>query len=61
MKEDPSEAVKIAEAEGRSYSAPALEKGFDILETLCRSVGEIYRMVACLVSRNYLTLVDDNA
>jgi DNA-binding IclR family transcriptional regulator len=77
MKEDINEAVKIAEAEGRSYSAPALEKGLDILETLCRSeepltqkdlasrlgrsVGEIYRMVACLVSRNYLTLVDENA
>ena len=48
----------------------------DILETLCRSetplsqrdiadklgrtVGEIYRMVACLVNRNYVTLVDEN-
>ena len=65
-----------AEAEARSYAAPALEKGLDILETLCRSeqpltqkdiaqrlgrsVGEIYRMVACLVSRDYVTLVDEN-
>jgi DNA-binding IclR family transcriptional regulator len=66
-----------AEAEGRSYSAPALEKGLDILEILARSerpltlkelarmlgrsVSEIYRMVACLVSRNYLSIIDDNA
>jgi DNA-binding IclR family transcriptional regulator len=64
------------EAEARSYAAPALEKGLDILEMLCRSeqpltqkdiaqrlgrsVGEIYRMVACLVNRDYVTLVDEN-
>jgi DNA-binding IclR family transcriptional regulator len=58
------------------YSAPALEKGLDILETLCgtdvplsqkeiaqtlgRSVGEIYRMLACLVKRDYVGLYDDN-
>jgi DNA-binding IclR family transcriptional regulator len=76
MKDDSKEAATVAEAEGRSYSAPALEKGLDILETLCRSerplsqkeiarelgrsVGEIYRMVACLVSRNYVALVDEN-
>jgi DNA-binding IclR family transcriptional regulator len=64
------------QAEGRAYSAPALEKGLDILEALCRSehpmsqkeiaqrlgrsVGEIYRMVACLVNRNYVALVDEN-
>lgn len=76
MKDDSKEAAMAAEAEGRSYSAPALEKGLDILEMLChseqplsqkdiaqrlgRSVGEIYRMVACLVNRNYLTLVDEN-
>ena len=76
MKDDVNEASTVAEAESRSYSAPALEKGLDILETLCRSeqplsqkdiaqrlgrsVGEIYRMVACLVSRNYVTLVDEN-
>jgi DNA-binding IclR family transcriptional regulator len=76
MKDDANEAATVAEAEGRSYAAPALEKGLDILETLCRSeqplsqkdiaqrlgrsVGEIYRMVACLVNRNYVTLVDEN-
>lgn len=53
-----------------AYSAPALDKGLDILETLCgsnvglsqveiaerlgRSVSEIYRMLACLVNRNYI-------
>jgi DNA-binding IclR family transcriptional regulator len=37
MKDDPNEAKTVADAEGRSYSAPALEKGLDILETLCRS------------------------
>jgi DNA-binding IclR family transcriptional regulator len=76
MKDDVNEATTVAEAEGRSYSAPALEKGLDILETLCRSeqplsqkelahrlgrsVGEIYRMLACLVNRNYVTLVAEN-
>lgn len=76
MKDDMNEVATVAEAEGRSYSAPALEKGLDILEALCRSeqplsqkeiaqrvgrsTGEIYRMVACLVDRNYLTLVDEN-
>lgn len=76
MKDDAKETATVAEAEGRAYSAPALEKGLDILELLCRSehplsqkdiahglgrsVGEIYRMVACLVDRNYLTLVDEN-
>lgn len=76
MNDDVNEAATVAEAEGRAYSAPALEKGLDILEALChsehplsnkdiaqrlgRSVGEIYRMVACLVNRNYLALVDEN-
>jgi DNA-binding IclR family transcriptional regulator len=75
MKDDLTESTRLAEAEGRSYPAPALEKGLDILETLCRSekplsqkdlaqhlgrsVGEIYRMLACLVNRNYVTLVDE--
>ncbi len=65
------------DTERRTYSAPALEKGLDILEMLCRSeqplsqkeiatklgrsVGEIYRMLTCLVDRNYVTQVDDNA
>jgi DNA-binding IclR family transcriptional regulator len=52
------------------YRAPALEKGLDIIELLAdrpeglgqaeaarclkRSVGEIFRMLACLVDRGYL-------
>lgn len=56
--------------ENSAYSAPALEKGLDILEVLCqcengltqqeiatrlgRNLGEIYRMLTCLVSRNYV-------
>jgi DNA-binding IclR family transcriptional regulator len=58
-----------------AYAAPALEKGLDILEMLCRSakplsqkeiaevldrsVGEIYRMLACLVSRDYVVQIGD--
>ncbi|MGJ7487328.1 IclR family transcriptional regulator [Variovorax sp. LT2P21] len=73
MKDD----LRDVEPEGRSYSAPALEKGLDILEILCtsevpmsqkeialvmgRSVGEIYRMLACLISRNYVAPVDENS
>lgn len=73
---DTPDTGPAAEAEARAYAAPALEKGLDILETLCRSeqpltqkdiaqrlgrsVGEIYRMVACLVNRDYVTLVDEN-
>ena len=53
-----------------NYSAPALDKGLDILEALCqaengltqqeiaarlgRNLGEIYRMLNCLVQRNYV-------
>ena len=53
-----------------AYAAPALEKGLDILEALCecengltqqeiatrlgRNLGEIYRMLSCLVQRNYV-------
>jgi DNA-binding IclR family transcriptional regulator len=77
MNVDKNETTPVVEAESRSYSAPALEKGLDILEALCRSehpmsqkdianllgrsVGEIYRMMACLVNRNYVTLVDENS
>ena len=59
-----------------TYAAPALDKGLDILELLCsietplsqkeiarrlgRTVGEIYRMLTALVSRNYVAVVDDN-
>lgn len=54
-----------------TYAAPALEKGLDILELLCesengltqqeiaarlgRKLGEIYRMLTCLVERNYVS------
>jgi DNA-binding IclR family transcriptional regulator len=77
MKDDITETAKIADAERRAYSAPALEKGLDILEMLCRSeqpmpqkevaqmlgrsVGEIYRMLTCLVERGYVAQVDDNS
>ncbi len=56
--------------ENSAYSAPALDKGLDILEALCqcengltqqeiatrlgRNLGEIYRMLNCLVQRNYV-------
>lgn len=65
------------DAERRIYAAPALEKGLDILEILCksegalsqkeiaqqlgRSVGEIYRMLSCLVDRNYVSQVDESS
>lgn len=65
------------EPEKRIYAAPALEKGLDILEILCksekplsqkeiakqldRSVGEIYRMLTCLVDRNYVSQVDESS
>ncbi len=68
-------AKKAAEAEGPAYAAPALEKGLDILELLCRtdtplslkeisqqlgrSVGELYRMANCLTERGYLASIDD--
>ena len=77
MKSVTPEPVTTPDTERRSYSAPALEKGLDILEMLCRSeqpltqkeiavklgrsVGEIYRMVTCLVDRNYVTQVDDSS
>lgn len=76
MKEAATEIADTSDAERRTYSAPALEKGLDILEMLCRSeqplsqkeiaqklgrsVGEIYRMVTCLVDRDYVAPVDDN-
>jgi DNA-binding IclR family transcriptional regulator len=66
---------KAAELEGPAYAAPALEKGLDILELLCRnetplslkeiaqklgrSVGELYRMANCLVERGYLASIED--
>ncbi|TAE22247.1 MAG: IclR family transcriptional regulator [Cytophagales bacterium] len=65
-------AVEADEASEKTngYSAPALEKGLDILEVLCqsengltqqeiaarlgRNLGEIYRMLTCLVRRDYV-------
>ena len=60
---------------GPAYSAPALEKGLDILELLCRSnkplsqteiagalgrsVSEIYRMLSCLVDRKYISNINE--
>jgi DNA-binding IclR family transcriptional regulator len=68
-------AKKIEDIDGPMYSAPALEKGLDILELLCRSetplsqkeiasrldrtVGELYRMLACLVERGYVAIIDE--
>lgn len=68
-------AKKSNDPDPTTYSAPALEKGLDILELLCRSetplsqkdiahnlgrsVSEIYRMVTCLVERDYLANVDE--
>ncbi|WP_454875419.1 IclR family transcriptional regulator [Paraburkholderia xenovorans] len=76
MSDEFDDVVKSVEAGARHYSAPALEKGLDILEVLCRSqtpvtqkdlaaqvgrsVGEIYRMVLCLVNRNYIAQADDS-
>jgi len=70
-----SETNKIETGETQSqsvsYSAPALEKGLDILELLCRSndgltqkeisallgrsTSELYRMVSCLERRHYIS------
>lgn len=66
---------KGASEEGPAYLAPALEKGLDILELMSgsdvplsqkeiaqrlgRSVGELYRMITCLVDRGYLVASDD--
>ncbi len=77
MSNTPNEVKPIEDAAKRSYAAPALEKGLDILEMLCqsdralsskeiakrlgRSVGEIYRMLNCLVERHYIAQVDDNS
>jgi DNA-binding IclR family transcriptional regulator len=60
----------VEKEENNNYSAPALEKGLDILEVLCqcengltqqeianrlgRKLGEIYRMLTCLVQRKYV-------
>lgn len=72
---DEADDAKCSVEEDRVYSAPALEKGLDILEVLCRSeralprkviaqllgrsVGEIYRMLVVLESRGYVVQIDD--
>jgi DNA-binding IclR family transcriptional regulator len=72
----PRKIAKAAPPSARTYSAPALEKGLDILEMLCRSnvplsqteiaeklgrsVSEIYRMLTCLVQRSYLINISDS-
>jgi DNA-binding IclR family transcriptional regulator len=64
------------ESTSETYSAPALAKGLDIIEMLCRTdrplskkeiaeslgrtVGEIYRMLMLLVKRDYVAQIDDN-
>lgn len=69
-------SAKKAVPKEPAYAAPALEKGLDILELLARSerpvsqtqiargvgrsVGEIYRMLACLVGRNYIVQIGDS-
>lgn len=75
MNDDLRIAKKSGEPDGPVYSAPALEKGLDVLELLCRSenplsqkeiarllgrsAGELYRMVNSLVERGYIVAVDD--
>jgi DNA-binding IclR family transcriptional regulator len=77
MKSKSQTIVTPLDTAKRSYAAPALDKGLDILEMLCtsdhalqqkeiadqlgRSVGEIYRMLSCLVSRGYVAQLDDTS
>jgi DNA-binding IclR family transcriptional regulator len=72
----PKRGSRPTETDAPNYAAPALEKGLDIIEMLCRSerplsqkeialalgrsVSEIYRMLSCLVSRNYIAEIDDS-
>ncbi|MEY4541626.1 MAG: hypothetical protein RLZZ306_3383 [Bacteroidota bacterium] len=62
---------EVSEKSSSGYSAPALDKGLDILELLSKSesglsqqeiagslgrnLNEIYRMLTCLVARNYIS------
>jgi DNA-binding IclR family transcriptional regulator len=71
----PKGIAKAAPSSGPTYLAPALEKGLDILEVLCRSnvpltqsaiaeelgrsVSEIYRMLTCLIHRGYVLNISD--
>ena len=75
LAKSPGRTAKAAPPSGPTYSAPALEKGLDILEVLCRSnvplsqtsiaeelgrsVSEIYRMLTCLIDRGYVLNISD--
>lgn len=75
MKDQTRPSKKGGAPDGPTYLAPALEKGLDILELLSRteaplgqkdiakslgrSVGELYRMITCLVDRGYLVARDE--
>jgi DNA-binding IclR family transcriptional regulator len=75
MRDETKTARRSSETEAPAYAAPALEKGLDILELLARSdaplshkdiaqkldrsIGELYRMITCLVDRGYLVNLDD--
>jgi DNA-binding IclR family transcriptional regulator len=75
LAKSPARTAKAAPPSGPAYSAPALEKGLDILEVLCRSnvpltqseiaeelgrsVSEIYRMLTCLIHRGYVLNISD--
>lgn len=75
MKERGKKSRQQGKTKAPVYSAPALDKGLDIIEMLCRSerplsqkeiaktldrsVGEIYRMLTSLVARNYVVNVGD--
>lgn len=70
MSEPMPETEKLRNSKRKEYSAPALEKGLDILQALAeeerglnisdlakrlgRSVGEVFRMVAVLEQRGYI-------
>ena len=75
LTKSPRRIAKAALPSGPTYSAPALEKGLDILEVLSRSnvplsqtaiaeelgrsVSELYRMLTCLVDRGYVLNISD--
>ncbi|KAF0230695.1 MAG: transcriptional regulator IclR [Beijerinckiaceae bacterium] len=75
MQEKGRSSKKGSSEDGPAYVAPALEKGLDILELMCRSeiplgqkdiakqlgrsVSEIYRMITCLIDRGYMVATDD--
>ena len=68
--------LKTSNSRKKTYSAPALEKGLDLLELLSyeadglsipqitkrldKSVGELFRMLAVLEQRDYIKLPEDS-